>query len=129
MLSPGDQLSMCATVIVGEKGKDDFVVVWNAITVGRILRVAGVGGSVWNWGVAFPHWQQLPAHRRQAGDVEERKQAVQGRLVGDPSRADGGRHRDSAPRPGGPSSAGREPGTARFETFKPFPNGSARGMK
>jgi hypothetical protein len=65
---------MRATVIAGEKGKDDYVVIWNGITIGRVLRVSGVGGrSAWSWGVAFPHRPQLPAHRGQAGDLEECK--------------------------------------------------------
>jgi hypothetical protein len=70
MLPPADQLTMHATVIAGEKGKDDYVVIWNGITIGRVLKVAGVGGrETWNWGVAF----QLPAHRGQAGDLDECK--------------------------------------------------------
>jgi hypothetical protein len=73
MLAPAEQIIMRATVIAGEKGNDDFVVIWNGITIGRILRVAGVGGSVWNWGVSFPHWPQLPTHRGQAGDLDECK--------------------------------------------------------
>jgi hypothetical protein len=84
MLQPADQLTMRATVIAGEKGKDDFVVIWNGIRIGRILSVAGVGGRVWNWGVAFPHRPQLPAPR-----ASERPRGVQaafqGRVVGDPS--------------------------------------------
>jgi hypothetical protein len=65
---------MRSTVIAGEKGKDDYTVVWNGITIGRLLKVSGVGGrSSWSWGVAFPHRPQLPAHRGQAGDLEECK--------------------------------------------------------
>jgi hypothetical protein len=75
MPPPADQLTMRSTVIAGEKGKDDYiVVVWHGITIGRVLRVAGVGGrETWNWGVAFPRRPQLPAHRGQASDLEECK--------------------------------------------------------
>jgi hypothetical protein len=52
MLPPADQLTMRSTVIAGEKGKDDYVVIWSGITIGRILKVSAVGGrSAWSWGV------------------------------------------------------------------------------
>ena len=54
MLPPADQLTMRATVIAGEKGKDDFVVIWNGITIGRVLRVAGVGGPEMELGRRLP---------------------------------------------------------------------------
>jgi hypothetical protein len=74
MLPPADLLTMRATVIAGERGKHDYIVIWNGITIGRILKVSTVGGRpVWSWGVAFPHRPQLPAHRGQAGDLEESK--------------------------------------------------------
>jgi hypothetical protein len=74
MLPPADQLTMRSTVIAGEKGKDDYVVIWSGITIGRILKVSAVGGrSAWSWGVAFPHQLQLPAHRGQAADLDECK--------------------------------------------------------
>lgn len=73
MLPPADRLALRKTVIAGETTPDDYIVIWNGITVGRILSVAGVGGRVWNWGVAFPHRPQLPAHRGQAGDLDECK--------------------------------------------------------
>ena len=70
MLPPADQLTMRPTVIAGEKGKDDFVIVWNGITIGRILKVSAVGGRwAWSWGVAFPQRPQLPAHRGQASGL------------------------------------------------------------
>jgi hypothetical protein len=73
MLPAADQLTMRATVIAGEKGKDDYVVIWNGIRIGRLLKVAAVGRhSKWSWGVAFPHQPQLPAHRGQAGVPERR---------------------------------------------------------
>jgi hypothetical protein len=72
MLPPADQLTVRATVIAGEKGKDDFLVIWNGISIGRVLKVAGVAGrETWNWGVAFPRMPQLRSHR--TGDLEECK--------------------------------------------------------
>jgi hypothetical protein len=44
MLPPADRLTMRATVIAGEKGKDDYSLVWNGIKIGRILKVRAVGG-------------------------------------------------------------------------------------
>jgi hypothetical protein len=74
MTLPADQLSLRKTVIAGETAPDDYVVIWNGISIGRILKVAGIGGhETWNWGVAFPRKSQLPAHRGQAGDLEECK--------------------------------------------------------
>jgi hypothetical protein len=32
MLPPADPLTVRSTVIAGEKGKDDFVVIWNGIS-------------------------------------------------------------------------------------------------
>jgi hypothetical protein len=91
LLPPADQLSMRRTVIGGETAANDYVVVWDGITIGRVLKVAGVGGrETWNWGVTFPH---RPAHRGQAGDLDGMQAALQGRVVGDPSRADRGRRR------------------------------------
>lgn len=74
MLPPADQLVLRPTVIAGEKGKDDYLVIWNGLSIGRILKVAAVGGrDAWNWGVAFPRMPQLPAHRGQESDLEECK--------------------------------------------------------
>lgn len=74
MLPPADQLTLRKTVIANETAPDDYVVIWNGITVGRILKVTAVGGgNAWNWGVAFPNRPQLPAHRGQASDLEECK--------------------------------------------------------
>lgn len=74
MLPPADQLVMRLTLIAGETRAGDYIVVWNGITIGRILKVTAVGGhEAWNWGVSFSQQPQLPAHRGQAGDLEECK--------------------------------------------------------
>jgi hypothetical protein len=58
-------------------------VIWNSLTVGRILKVRAVGGyEAWNWGVSFPHRPQLPAHRGQALDLEEAKRRSLGSPFG-----------------------------------------------
>jgi hypothetical protein len=68
------ELLLRKTVIAGETAADDYVIIWNGITIGRILKVAGVGGgNAWNWGVSFPHKPQLPQHRGQATDLEDAK--------------------------------------------------------
>jgi hypothetical protein len=64
---------MRATVIAGEKGKDDYVAIWNGIRIGHVLKVAagtrnGRGASPSRINPSLP-----PAHRGQAGDLDECK--------------------------------------------------------
>lgn len=70
---PND-LTLRKTVIAGETAPDDYIVIWNGFTIGRILKVTAVGGrDAWNWGVSFPGKPQLPAHRGQDSSLEECK--------------------------------------------------------
>lgn len=67
-------LTLRKTVIAGETAPDDYVVMWNGLRVGRILRVGAVGGGTgWNWGASFPHKPQPPSHRGQADDLDDAK--------------------------------------------------------
>ena len=36
MIPPADYLTMRSTVIAGKNGKDDCVVIWNGIRIGRV---------------------------------------------------------------------------------------------
>jgi hypothetical protein len=62
MLPPADQLTMRATVIAGEKAKDDFVVVWNGIRIGLGTGTRADAASTWAGGRRI-----LPLVRESAG--------------------------------------------------------------
>src|SRR3569832_1075916 len=72
---PADQLVLRPTVIAGERGRDDYVVIWDGLSIGRILKQPGVphGRPNWSWGVHFPHKPQPPSHRGLCSDLEECK--------------------------------------------------------
>ncbi|MBR0871159.1 hypothetical protein JQ633_12375 [Bradyrhizobium tropiciagri] len=76
-----DQLLLRRTVIAGETAPDDYVVIWDGITIGRIHRPAGLppGRPHVAWGVAFPGKPQPPKHRGHCADLDECKRMV--RLV------------------------------------------------
>ena len=70
-------IALRKTVIAGQTAPDDYLVIWNGLKIGRILKVLAVSGrEAWNWGVSFPHKPQLPDHRGQASDLEEAKRRV-----------------------------------------------------
>src|SRR5579859_322150 len=62
-------------LIGGETAPDDYIVVWNGITIGRILKQPGVpvGRPNWLWSLAFPHIPQQPHMRGLVSDLEECK--------------------------------------------------------
>lgn len=72
---PADKLHLRPTVIAGETAPDDYLVIWDSLSIGRILKQPGVppGRPNWSWGVSFPHKPQPPAHRGLASDLEECK--------------------------------------------------------
>lgn len=72
---PADKLALRPTVIAGERGEDDYVIIWDGLSIGRILKQPGVphGRPNWSWGVHFPHNPQLDAHRGLCSDLEECK--------------------------------------------------------
>jgi hypothetical protein len=64
-IPPAEPLTLRKTVIAGETAPDDYCVIWNRLTIGRVLKVNGRPDAreTWSWGVAFPGKPQLPAHR------------------------------------------------------------------
>lgn len=51
-----DDLTMPPTVIGGETPPDDYEVIWDGLSIGRIFRSVGVGGiDGWSWAVILPN--------------------------------------------------------------------------
>jgi hypothetical protein len=70
-----EQLSLRPTVIAGQRGEDDWQVIWDGIPIGRILKAPGVpnGQPNWSWGVILPNRPQQPWHRGMESGLEECK--------------------------------------------------------
>lgn len=69
-----DDLTMRRTVIGGETAPDDYEVIWNELSIGRIFRGVGVGGiGGWSWSVLLPNVPQRDQHRGGAGSLTEAK--------------------------------------------------------
>jgi hypothetical protein len=75
MLPPANQLTMRLTLIGGETRADDYVVIWNGFTIGRIMKQSGLppGRPSWSWSIIFAHRPQLAWHKGQGRDLEEAK--------------------------------------------------------
>lgn len=75
MSPPPDQLLLRRTVIAGQGYDDDYVVIWDELGIGRILKQPGVppGRPNWSWGVALPNIPQHPWMRGVEVDLEESK--------------------------------------------------------
>ncbi|MGY3357999.1 hypothetical protein ACVWZK_004662 [Bradyrhizobium sp. GM0.4] len=62
-----DDLTMRRTVIGGETAPDDYEVIWDELSIGRIFRgVGGIGG--WSWSVFLPNVPQRDQHRGGEGN-------------------------------------------------------------
>ncbi|MCK1693759.1 hypothetical protein [Bradyrhizobium sp. 144] len=69
-----DDLTMRRTVIGGETAPDDYEVIWDELSIGRILRGVSVGGiDGWSWSVFLPNVPQRDQHRGGAGSLTEAK--------------------------------------------------------
>jgi hypothetical protein len=75
MTAPPDQLFLRPTEIGGIKHADDYIVIWDGISIGRILKQPGIppGRPDWSWGVGFPHKPQQAWMRGMERDLEECK--------------------------------------------------------
>lgn len=75
MLPPADHLVMRLTVIAGETAPDDYQVIWNGLSIGRIMRQHGMppGRPNWSWSIIFAHRPQAAWHRGFGADLEEAK--------------------------------------------------------
>lgn len=74
MIAPPEPLSLRKTVIGGETAPDDFEVIWDGLSIGRIRRqAAAVGAANWSWGLILAHMSQHDWMRGSGGDLEECK--------------------------------------------------------
>lgn len=75
MIAPPDPLLLRRTVIAGQGYDDDYQVIWDDLSIGRILKQPGVptGRPNWSWGVALPNIPQQPWMRGIEVDLEESK--------------------------------------------------------
>ncbi|MCK1296968.1 hypothetical protein IVB33_03095 [Bradyrhizobium sp. 24] len=68
-----DDLTMRRTV-GGETAPDDYEVIWDELSIGRIFRGVGVAGiNGWSWSVFLPNVPQRDQHRGGAGSLAEAK--------------------------------------------------------
>ncbi|MET4170941.1 hypothetical protein ABIB99_002023 [Bradyrhizobium sp. LA6.1] len=75
---PAD-LTMRRTVIGGETAQDDYIVIWDELTIGRIFRSIGVGGAqTWSWSVSLPNVPQPSTHRGRASSLDAAKASFRG---------------------------------------------------
>jgi hypothetical protein len=82
---------MRATVIAGEKGKDDYVAIWNGIRIGHVLKVAagtrnGRGASPSRINPVCPRTADRPATWTSASGVSRSCGRRRGGTLGSGSR-------------------------------------------
>lgn len=71
-----DDLFLRPCVIGGETKPDDYSVIWEGLTIGRIYRYAGSGaGERWAWSAGLSHLPQQPRWRGLARSLKEAKAA------------------------------------------------------
>jgi hypothetical protein len=75
MIPAAAPLALRPTVIAGEKSPDDYQVIWNGFSIGRIMKQTGMpqGRPDWSWSVSFPGRTQLTPHRGHAAGLTECK--------------------------------------------------------
>jgi hypothetical protein len=68
-------LKLRPRVVAGDKLENDYQVIWEGISIARILKQprAPVGRPNRSWGVIFPHLPQQQWHRGLESDLEESK--------------------------------------------------------
>lgn len=73
MIAPARPLTLRKTVIGGETAPDDYLVIWDQIPIGRILKQPGVPDRRpnWSWGVIVPTKPQMDWMRGTCSDLEE----------------------------------------------------------
>jgi hypothetical protein len=69
-----DDLSLRKTVIGGETAPGDYLVIWEALPIGRIFKSVAVGGAdAWSWSCALPNVPQPSSHRGRADSLDAAK--------------------------------------------------------
>ena len=57
-------LALRPTVIADERVPDDYIVIWDDLSIGRIFKSVDVGGGfAWSWSCFLPNVPQTSAHR------------------------------------------------------------------
>jgi hypothetical protein len=76
MVAPPEPLSLRKTLIGGETAPDDYLVIWDKLSIGRILRQPGVpaGRPNWSWGIILSTKPQESWMRGICSDLEECQQ-------------------------------------------------------
>ena len=65
-----DDLTLRRTVIGGETAPDDYAVIWDGLTIGRIWKTIAVGGGIdWSWSCGPPNVPQRSVQRGRAGSL------------------------------------------------------------
>ena len=71
-----DDLTLRRTVIGGETAPDDYSVIWDGLTIGRIWKTIAVGGGTdWSWSCGLCNVPQRSGQRGRAGSLDEAKAA------------------------------------------------------
>ncbi|MDX3971197.1 MAG: hypothetical protein QHD01_32015 [Bradyrhizobium sp.] len=71
-----DDLTLRRTVIGGETVPDDYAVIWDGLTIGRIFKTVAVGGGAdWSWSCGLPNVPQRSGQRGRAGSMDAAKAA------------------------------------------------------
>jgi hypothetical protein len=71
-----DDLFLRPTAIADETRPDDYQVIWDDLSIGRIYRDIGINGSdVWIWSAGLSVIPQQPRWRGRAGSLKEAKAA------------------------------------------------------
>ena len=61
MTAPPDRLALRPTVIAGQRLEDDFVVIWDGISIGRIFKDHGAPADrSWSWSLIVQDQPQPP---------------------------------------------------------------------
>lgn len=69
-----DDLTLRRTVIGGETVPDDYAVIWDDLSIGRIFRSIAVGGAdAWSWSCFLPNVPQSSSHRGRADRLDQAK--------------------------------------------------------
>ncbi|MCK1407625.1 hypothetical protein [Bradyrhizobium sp. 76] len=73
-----DDLFLRRTVIGGETAPNDYLVIWDDLSIGRIHSSPGLGGhDVWNWSCALASVPQRSHHRGCADTLNQAKTQFQ----------------------------------------------------
>lgn len=73
MIAPKEPVALRKTVVGGDALPDDFLVIWDKLPIGRILRQPGIPSDRpnWSWGIILPTRPQLSWMRGICSDLEE----------------------------------------------------------